>query len=349
MEKAVQGETGRRNIAVDFLKTVAILGVVTIHCCTSGYQNEVGSVEWCSALFWGSIARGSVPVFFMCTGVLMLAPEKELPIKKLYGKNILRLLAAMAVWAMFYKCYHLATNGGLTLGGFVQSLKETVLFKQESFFYYLHITLLIYVLLPVIRVFIRYAKRRELEYALAVWFVLGILYPTVRSYWPFTLLGGIPQQWRLNMAYASIGYCMLGYYIKRYPLPRAAGWAMLFGGFAIIFGGTYLMSLRQGSLCQDFFEGMSVGPALLAAGLFTLGVQCTVPMPKACIFFSKASFCIYLVHMFILVEVFRRNGFTIFLGPCLVTIPVQVICDVALSCLVYLVLSKIPVVKRYLV
>lgn len=64
---------------------------------------------------------------------------------------------------------------------------------------------------------------------------------------------------------------------------------------------------------------------------------------------AKASFCIYLVHMFILVEVFRRNGFTIFFGPCLATIPVQVICDVALSCLVYLVLSKIPVVKRYLV
>lgn len=344
----MQNNTARREPSIDFLKAAAILGVVTIHCCSAGFQNPVGNFEWGSALFWGSIARGSVPVFFMCSGALMLDPKRELPLKKLYGKNILRLFIAMAVWAMFYKCYHLAIAGALSPGGIVQALKETLLFKQESYFYYLHIALLFYVLLPVVQVFVRYAEKRQMEYALAVWFVVGILYPTVKPFWPFNLLTGIPQQWHLNMAYASMGYGLLGYYIKRFPLPKKAGWLMFGAGFAFVFGATFYMSLRREGLYTNFMEGMSIGPALLAAGLFVLGVQGPVPWPKACLFLSKASLCVYLVHMFVF-DVFKHFGFNIFFGPCLLTVPVCVLCNVAVSSLVYLGLSRIPFVRKYLV
>ena len=44
-------------------------------------------------------------------------------------------------------------------------------------FYYLHILLLVYAFVPVARVFVRSASRRDLEYLLAVWFVTGILFP----------------------------------------------------------------------------------------------------------------------------------------------------------------------------
>ena len=46
---------------------------------------------------------------------------------------------------------------------------------------------------------------------------------------------------------------------------------------------------------------------------------------------------------------FNELGATVLIGPCLLTIPVSVCCSLALSFLVYLVLSRIPVVKKYLV
>lgn len=47
------------------------------------------------------------------------------------------------------------------------------------------------------------ARKQLLEYTLTLWFLLGIPYPTVRIFWPFTLLVGIPTQWRINMTYIA--------------------------------------------------------------------------------------------------------------------------------------------------
>lgn len=344
----MQGNIVRRDVSIDFIKTLAIFGVVMIHTSTAGYQMPLGSFEWLSSIFWGSVTRGSVPLFLMCSGALMLDPARELPLKRLFGKNILRLFTAMLVWALFYKCYFMWATGTFTLDGLWQSIKEVLIFRQESHLYYLQIALLFYVLLPVVRVFVRHAEKRQAEYALAVWFAVGILYPTVRPFWPFRLLGGIPAQWLLNMAYASVGYGLLGWYIKRYPLPKRAGWGMFLAGAAFTFGATWLMSLRRGALYTGFLEGMTIGPALLAAGLFTLGVQGPVPLPRACGFMSKASFCVYLVHICVK-DRFTRAGLAVSLGPSLLTIPLLVACNVAVCCVVYLVLSRAPWVRKYLV
>ena len=42
-------------------------------------------------------------------------------------------------------------------------------------------------------------------------------------------------------------------------------------------------------------------------------------------------------------------GATVLIGPCLLTIPTSVLCNLVLSFLVYLILSRIPVIKKYLV
>lgn len=188
----MQNPADKRDRSIDLLKTLAIFGVLTIHTCTLGYQHPVGSFSWLSTVFWGSVVRASVPIFLMCSGALLLHPDHALPLKKLYGKNILRLLAAMLVWAMAYQCYHLAMDHAFTAANLWQSLKEVLLFKQEFHFYYLHIMLLVYVFLPVTRNFVQHADRRMLQYFLILWFALGILYPTLRPFWPFSLLGGIP-------------------------------------------------------------------------------------------------------------------------------------------------------------
>ena len=341
-----------RDAGIDMVKAAAILGVLLLHTSTDAYAFPVGSFHWVSAVVWGGVVRGSVPLFFMCSGALLLPQEKDLSLRRLFGKNFLKIVVAMLVWAMFYKVFHLLLDGAFSGAALWQAVKEVCLFNQEFHLYYLHIILLVYGFLPLTRVFVRHADERTLRYALGLWFALGILYPTLRSFWPFTLLYGIPVQWMMNMTYAAIGYGVLGWYLVRHlPSVRAAALLTL-AGAALVLGPTIALSVRSGALVPTFFEGMSVGVCLLAAGLFSLlyrfGRHAAGRGRDAAAALSKASFCIFLVHV-VWLNVFLKLGLTADAYPAIVSIPALSLCNAALSFLCWLLLSRIPLVKRWLV
>lgn len=342
----------QRHTDIDLVKTLGILGVLIIHTCSAGFSYPVASFDWTGTLIWAAPVRASVPLFFMCSGVLFLSPSRELPLKKLYLKNILRILLAMLFWSFLYKLYHLYTSGALSATAIFTAFKEILLFKQEFHFYYLHIILLFYILVPIVRVFTRAASKNELLYGLAVWFLVGILYPTLRPFWPFSLLDGIPSQWLLNMTYAAMGYGLLGYYIKEYGISVKVSVIFLLLSLAFIFGGSFFMSVRRGELYGDFMEGMSFGVAFLATGIFGLCVNCAPRCSRGfkslCLYVSRASFCIYCVHVFF-IYLLSGFGLSALTWTPIISVPVTAAVNMLLCCVVYSALSRIPLVKKWLI
>lgn len=341
-----------RDIGIDFLKAIAIFGVIIIHTCSAGYSNPIPSFNWLSSVFFGSVVRASVPIFFMCSGALLLTPEKELPLSRLYTKNLLKIVLSMFIWALGYKAYHLIVAGTYSMHDIFQAFKEVLLFKQEFHLYFLQIMVVVYVFLPVTRIITKHAAKKELKYALAVWFLLGIVYPTVKPFWPVTLLSGIPVQWMINMTYAAIGYGLLGYYLSQYLI--SLKWSILFlvVGFLGVYGGTVFMSVRTETLYQNFLEGMSVCVALLAIGVFGLcyNLKSSIGGKTATVIskLSKTSFCIYLVHVFWL-YFFNFLGISVNGFPCLLSIPLISCLNLALSYCTFLFLSKIPLIRNWLI
>lgn len=348
----------KRALAPDVLKLLACVGVAVIHL--SGYGLElfpVGSFSWLSSAFWDSLARFAVPVFFMCTGALMLPPERRLDAKTVWKKYFLRVLIILLFWSWAY--YMLVVAGQYLLiywaeeNFFLNSITHTLRFDHFFHLYYLQILLLLYALLPVLRVFTRAATEREMRYALAVWAVLGIAVPLLRQYPPLEWLGGITGQYDINMAWSAMGYAMLGYYLNTREASRFSvrGSAVLFaGGFAVTFGGTVAASLLTGETVIAFMEGMSPGPALMAAGLFcALRRRFAQRASSARVArLVKASFAVYLIHM-AFVMAFRQFGFDLTVMPPLLAVPVQAACVLALSLAGWWVLSKIPIVKDRLI
>lgn len=343
-------DRAKRDSGLDLAKAVAILGVIIIHTCT--YNDPVGSFRWLSSVFWGTLARPAVPIFLMCSGALMLRPEKELPLRRLFLHNLLRLIVAMLVWASLYKLYDLIIKGALSPAALWQALKEVLTFQQEFHFYYLHMMLLIYLFLPILRGYVANATQDQLRYALGFWFAFGILYSTLLSYWPFTLLSGFPLQYQINMTYAAIGYGLLGWYLRKWPLKQWISWVLLAVGMLLIFCGTTLFSLRQGWLEERFLAGMRLSACLMATGAFGLlcmaGDQLHGRGVEFAEFLSKGSFCVYLVHIFFLYES-RRHGWTLSMLPPLLSIPVLAVGNLACSLTVYWILSKIPGARRWLI
>ena len=119
--------------------------------------------------------------------------------------------------------------------------------------------------------------------------------------------------------------------MKKYPPKRWFSALLAVAGFALIFCGTAIVSARQGifGLCLSVKQPRAVLRRIAEYG-------------------SKASFCIYLVHVFF-IYIFSRLGVSAGLLPPLIGVPLLALAYLACSTAVYFVLSRIPIVNRWLI
>lgn len=354
----MEGNNVRRELAPDILKLIAAFAVILIHVSGQGVLSyATDTFGWYSCTLWDSLARFAVPVFFMCTGALMLSPARTLTPGRIWKHYFLRVLGILMFWAWAY--YVVTVVGQRVLYGWweehwlLNSVLETLRFNHHLHLYYLQMLLLFYAVLPVLRVFVRGASDRDLEYAVGLWGVLGILMPLLVRYPPFKWLGGVTGFYVINMAWSACGYALLGWlmsarepqrrYLSVYLLTFAAG--LLF-----TFCGTVAATKLSGSVNTDFMEGMSPGPCAMAVGLFG-AVRCACAgresTPRIAVL-VKASFCVYLIHHFFIMA-FRAVGFDVMLFAPILEIPAEAAVVALLSLGGWWVLSRIPFVRDHLI
>ena len=259
-----------RALAPDVIKLAACAGVIVIH--TSGYGLslfETGSFAWLSCTFWDCLARFAVPVFFMCTGALMLAPERRLTGRDIFRRYFLRVLVILLVWAWLYYVYNVAGTylftGWLEPNWFLNSIVHTLRFDHHLHLYYLQILLLLYAALPVLRALVRGATERELDWAVFLWAVLGICWPLFRLWPPLAWLGGITAQYPLNMCWSAMGYALLGYVMSSRPARRERL-------------GRYIAALALGFAVFGRSFGVRTAYTSLVLSCATWGLEYIVPM-----------------------------------------------------------------------
>lgn len=340
-----------RDLGLDAVRSLAIVMVLIIHSASASLSLPMDRVSWWCGLLWASVARPAVPLFFLCSGALMLT--RDIPLKRLFGHNLLRILIALFVWAFGYQLILRYQLGDLfSPGGLWAAVKGTLLFQHEFHFYYLHILILVYCFIPVMRTFLRGASRREEEYFLLFWAVTGLLFPVLGQFRPFSLIYPINLWYTMNQAYSAVGYCVLGHYLRTYghTYSRRHYLLALLAGFLICLAPTAAFSLRQGSLFGLFQEGMSPGPALMALGI--MGLIRSVrrwngPILRVTSYLSGASFCIYLVHIAVQKVLFHLGYSNTVLSA--LTIPGMALILLAVSYLIYELLCRLPWVYKWLV
>ena len=345
-----------RDAALDTLKLWACLAVIVIHVSGRGVSAlDVHTGDWLACTFWDSLARFAVPSFLMCTGALMLSPRKVLSMETVWKKYFWKMLRILWFWGWMYLLFDVAgkaVSGTAPQSGWLWgTVRDTLLFRDQIHLYYLQMLLLVYACLPVLRVFTKNASDRELAYALAVWLALGILLPVLRG--PLSHFGGVVPQLTISMIWSAAGFALLGYamYVRPVKPERKNLYLALFlGGFAFTFGMTAFSSLHTGRVNADFMDGMTPGPAAMAAGAFGLvrvrhaGKTSSPRLTKL----VNAGFCIYLVHYFF-VLIFNHFGIDVTLFSPIAEIPAETIVVFALAYCAYLVLRRIPFVRKYLI
>ncbi len=105
MEQANLNTPAGRTVYFDHLRVFATFAVIILHISSSRnwYTADVNGSEWQVLNFYDSLSRWSVPVFLMISGSLFL--NREIPLKKMYSKYILRLAVAFVFWAVIYAAF----------------------------------------------------------------------------------------------------------------------------------------------------------------------------------------------------------------------------------------------------
>ncbi len=340
---------------IDTVKSLALISVIVIHAAAPVLSEAVlFSSAWYAALLLRSLAAAAVPLFFMCTGALFLRHDKPLCLRAVWGKYILKITLCLLFWAALYEVFdlvRLAISGNVTKLDIYIAAKRLLCCQTHFHLYYLYIVLLLYALMPLLRELVHHLSLPMTVYLLVLWATVGILWPFLRQFAPFTLLSGIPQQYALNMTWSSAGYCVLGYILSEHPTPRRLFPVIAsFAGFCGVFCGTVWHSLRCGNFSTIFLEGMTPAVALLAVGVFSLCRNFSLgkQLSSVTCYLAGASFCVYLVHDFfnIILRHCGLSGSTFF--P-LFSIPLVSLLVLIGSLAVHAILSRIPWVRRWLI
>ena len=338
-----------RIVAFDALRIIAAFAVIVTHIAAQRfYLDSYPSVEWTVRNFYHSLCRWDVPVFVMISGALFLDVSREVKIKKLYTKNIFRIITVFLFWSIVYVLYD-----GLGNKGFISVLERII--QGHFHLWFLKMLIGLYVAVPILRVIV--SNKKIEQYFIGIALLTAYLYPMciqIMGYLNDTgkyLLAMSYSGLDFHIASGYVGYFLLGHYVHTYEMKKsyirgiyALGVLSIFTVFIL----TQCASDTIGGPYTGFYEYLNVFTMFETVSIF-LFVKNIHFAPKYCSILrniSNASLGIYLIHA--LVMQMECDYFGIGNSPLMpaLLIPCDALLTFVVSYVIIEILIRIPVVNK---
>ncbi|MBP5464528.1 MAG: acyltransferase family protein [Treponema sp.] len=347
-----------RVVYADLLRIAATFAVIVMHVAASGWSNTpVNTFDWQVYNLYDALARWAVPVFVMLSGMFLLDPQKDTSTAKIYRKYILRVLLAIAVWGLFYRCTDIAISRSIrhkeiSRNAILVELLEIPFGTAWFHLWYLYMILGLYIMTPLYRVFTKAAGEKEYRYLLLVFALCGICLPFIAVVLP-AIHPRLTLGFRVAETVNYTGYFFAGYYLSKAELSRKSKGMLYAAGilsFAVMIAGTALISMHTGEGTELFFDSLSpatMGEAVLIFLLFKQFEGKTFSeKAKALIArLSSCTFGIYLLHAFV-IRLCDLTGLSASLSNPLPAVPVISVIVFFVSFALIFVLRKIPLCRQ---
>ncbi|MFT4225574.1 acyltransferase [Micropruina sp.] len=335
---------------VDRLRVAAAAAVVMVHVSSVGWTAAApASADWQAANIYGSVSRWCVPIFFMISGVLFLAPNREDSPRKIWNHYILRLFVMYLAWSFAYTLADAVAEHNWSPAYLLQHL-----WNGYYHLWYLPAMAGVYALIPLLQRIVSVPALTR--YALILTGVASILVPTtamipilgshstdlVDRVAPF-LLAGFPF------------YFILGHFLHESDkeLPRWVRPASYVGailGVVVTIAGTSALSVSKGEGVGSFYGYLTLGVVLTSVGVFLifrdLGGEAITSPRLATI--SRWTLPIYLMHP-AFIRLLSEFDVSPGLLPTAIGIPLIWVGVLLLCALISAVLVRIPIVNSWLI
>lgn len=347
----------------DLLRVFACLAVIVVHVSGGWLESlPAGTADWNLLNAWDCLAHWCVPVFVMCSGMFLLDPKKSLAWPHLLFRYLLRVVVALVFWGVVYALMNTALFRGLTLRGGLDALYAVVLGSVPTHLWFLYMVAGLYLLTPLLRAFVRGARRSDFHWFFLVVFLFVYVLPLFLRLRGSQTVELYANKLYLNftLAYpplAYVGYFVAGYYLKEYTLGRVAegliyvlgvaGAAATVWGSAALNAGNgpgefngLMMSYLTPNVCA-----MSV--AVFVLFRYVLGLSDERSRRARVSHAADYTFGVYLVHV-VFLTLLRYFGLS---NPPItpaLAVPLLTLAIAVPSFAVSWLLHKIPVVGRYI-
>jgi surface polysaccharide O-acyltransferase-like enzyme len=323
-------DNNKRVAYADIARISASFAVVLLH--TAGIRMVKSTVE-SSAFFWSAIfdsfARWSVPLFIMLSGMLFLNREGAIDVKRLWKKNIFRLVTAFLFWSYLYNLYAAISQDGLGGKMFLTALLNTPNGAMHLWFIFVIIGL--YIVTPFVKRMTDNMTKREAEYFLILNLVITFIPKTLSCFATLKPYTSYLNNFEISYAAGYIGFFVAGWYIEKFEHGkkfRACVYALAVASYAYTSVMTIAFSRAKGEMVEDFMSFKSVTAYLMAFGFLMFlkyafrekefGRRGLSNLKN----WSKYTFGVYLIHEMIL-SIMSAKGWDILMNCSYIGIPIQ--------------------------
>ena len=345
------GNSGGRLFYADLLRIAATFAVMVVHISGAWISEvPVDSAAWNILNLYDGLAHWCVPIFIMLSGMFLLDPQRELTLRTLFRRHILRIVVAMVVWSLVYSLAtsFLATRT-LTVESFAAAVRNLVWGKLHYHLWFLPMILGLYLVTPILRGFVRGATARELQWYFLLVLIVTMLLPTVLALRPSKTVSSWLTQLDIRVVLSYAGYFVLGYCLKTCVLSPAMErliYLLGIGGAVWSVLGTVWLSHIAGARFT-FYNYNTPNVALMSAAVFLLFRRIS-PNGRASKWvtgLSSITFGMYLCHDLFL-QVLRGLGVTTLSFSPVLSVPLLSLVVFVCSALLAWLLSKLPLVGR---
>ena len=356
MNKLQQSQTPTRIIYFDYLRIAAMSAIIVLHVAAQNLRAvSIASSAWNTFNIYDSLTRWGVPIFVMISGALFLS--KDQPIKKIYQKNILKMLVVLILWTIIYNVWQLSLhNDLLTFKGFLTNLAT-----EPYYLWFLYMIIGLYIVTPLLRQLVN--NKKATKYFLILSFLFAFLIPelieilSLKSKIIANLIEEKVSLMQIFMVLGFTGYYILGYYLNKYTIKRKTEIIIYIAGIiGILFTilATTLSSLFKGELITFFYDNLTINVAATSIAIFVffkqhLNQKLTFKKAKLLQFFSRCSLGVYLVHVIILETmdaVFNLNSLSF--NP-IISVPLLSSIILLLSYTISIILYATPSIGKWIV
>lgn len=360
-----------RNLAnrveyLDILRIMSTFAVLFTHVAINYWESvEIGQYSWNIFTIYGSIGRWCIPIFVMISGTLLL--RKEISVKKIYSKYCLRMIISYMVWSLVYFLFASYTQ---TPAQQLQIIKQggigqlfTVCFTGYFHMWYIPMTIGLYICTPFFKQIVN--NKKVMEYYIVLSGIVAFVFPQIMAmvgdfgseglFSYLRLIDTFISSCYLNIASAFSCFFVLGYYLTNYELKRITRVILyILGiiGFVATIVLTYEASCKQGVCVQTYFANTRLNLFVQSVAIFVLFKQMKITLPatvsKKLGGLSNLGFGVYLVHILVIGYLGKVGIDALSFNP-LYAVPIVALLVFVISSIISFILSKVPILNKYVV
>ncbi|MCJ7482065.1 MAG: acyltransferase family protein [Thermodesulfovibrionales bacterium] len=144
------------NLAINLIRIISTFLIVLAHI------NSNGESRWIS-VFYYTLTRMGVPLFFMCIGYLLLSKPET--IAEFLKKHLLPLLISFFVWSAIYDFMsNDIFQNGITLHQAFKTFLHIIKSATVGYYWFFYSLIGIYLFVPVLWAFLPQKRSNEINY-----------------------------------------------------------------------------------------------------------------------------------------------------------------------------------------